>query len=539
MSPAGLNVFERGSFPRWLKVRQELDATDAGDVAAAVAREFTRPEVDGRQSGPVPASPSPPAAAASTASTRCSSHGRRGAAASAASRSSSPRWAATAAPPPRASSSSSPTTASRRRRWAARSGPAWRRSCSATVEDDVPVYFDRIAYEEADAVIPVGRVKPHTDFHGPIESGLMKMIAIGLGKQKGADTFHSPRLPRSFHHLIPAVGQFTLSHVNMPFGIALVENGYGHLGLIEAIPGRPDLRARSRSCSSIARDRMGRLPGERIDVLLVDEIGKDISGDGADPNVINRDISGELRKSEINPKPEIHRVIFRDLTADTEGNATGVGLGDFVLRRARRQDRPGIDLHERDHLEIPEPAADMPMVVDNDRQAHLSRPRQRALDRGGNRQDRPDQEHQGRRRVLGLRAAAPRAARHRQGRAPLRSRADPVRRIGHAHRAIGGQAGTGNRRGTPLCALATDRHAPTQPVILSAAKNLSPIPYERASFAPVAPLSPTPSAAPNSVAAIASRSATSAPTSTTTATSAANDATGNPGRHASYSSDWR
>src|SRR5918994_1671854 len=87
---------------------------------------------------------------------------------------------------------------------------------------DVPVWFDRIAFEEADAVVPVGRVKPHTDFHGDVESGLMKMIAIGLGKQQGASTFHGRGIGE-FHHLIPAVATYTLSKVPIPFGLALVE----------------------------------------------------------------------------------------------------------------------------------------------------------------------------------------------------------------------------------------------------------------------------------------------------------------------------
>ena len=195
MTSSSLSVFERGTFPRWAKVRQELDATEVGDVAEAVAREFTRPEVT-KAIGPG-------TRVCLTAGSRgidridqvLKACGGRGASGWAASRSSSRRWAATAAPPPRASSTCSPTTASPRRRWAARSGPAWRPFSSAMVEDDVPVYFDRIAYEQADVVIPVGRVKPHTDFHGPIESGLMKMIAIGLGKQKGADTFHRAGFP--------------------------------------------------------------------------------------------------------------------------------------------------------------------------------------------------------------------------------------------------------------------------------------------------------------------------------------------------------
>jgi hypothetical protein len=229
----------------------------------------------------------------------------------------------------------------------------------------VPVYFDRNAYQ-ADAVIPVGRIKPHTDFHGPIESGLMKMIAIGLGKQKGADVFHSHGFPE-FHRLIPAVGLFSISHVNMPFGVGLVENGYSHMSLIEAIPGRQILE-REKDLLKIARERMGRLPGERIDILIVDEIGKDISGDGADPNVINRDVSGELAKSEILPKPEVHRVIFRDLTPDTEGNATGVGLGDFVLRQLADKVDPHFTYMNVITSKYPA-GGRMPMVMDNDRQA--------------------------------------------------------------------------------------------------------------------------------------------------------------------------
>ncbi len=96
------------------------------------------------------------------------------------------------------------------------------------VRPGVPVFMDRNAREGADVVIPINRVKPHTDFSGEIESGLMKMIAIGLGKQKGADTFHRQGFA-TFHELIPAVAEFTISKVNIPFGLALVENGYARL----------------------------------------------------------------------------------------------------------------------------------------------------------------------------------------------------------------------------------------------------------------------------------------------------------------------
>ena len=247
-----------------------------------------------------------------------------------------------------------------------RFAPRWRRFRSAASRIRSQFIFDRIAYEQADVVIPVGRVKPHTDFHGPIESGLMKMIAIGLGKQKGADTFHRQGFER-FSALIPAVGLFTISHVNIPFGIALVENGFSHLGWIEAVPANRILE-REQELLKLARQRMGRLPGERVDILLIDQIGKDISGDGADPNVINRDISGLLETSELNLKPTVQRVVFRDLTPDTEGNATGVGLGDFVLRQLVDKLDPVATYMNVITSKYPG-GGRIPMTVDNDRQA--------------------------------------------------------------------------------------------------------------------------------------------------------------------------
>lgn len=194
----------------------------------------------------------------------------------------------------------------------------------------MPTYRHRNAYQ-ADAVIPVGRVKPHTDFRGPVESGLMKMIAIGLGKQHGANFFHHQGMGE-FHHLIPAVASYTISRVNIPFGVAVIENGYGHLAQAEAVPAER-IYEREQELLRIARGRMGRLPGDQVDVLIIDRIGKDISGDGADPNVINRDVAGTLPPNEEPVRPHVQRVIMRDLTDNTNGNATGVGMGDVVLRR--------------------------------------------------------------------------------------------------------------------------------------------------------------------------------------------------------------
>ncbi|MCC6793248.1 MAG: DUF2088 domain-containing protein [Thermomicrobiales bacterium] len=365
MSSSSLSVFERGTFPRWTKVRQQLDATEVSDVAAAVAQEFARPEVT-RAIGP---------------GTRvCLTGGSRGidkidlvlkaAVAEVRKLGGEPFII------PAMGSHGGATTEGQLDILAHYGVTPELMGCEirasmetvelGTVEGDIPVYFDKIAYEQADVVIPVGRVKPHTDFHGPIESGLMKMIAIGLGKQKGADAFHRQGFGR-FHTLIPAVGLFTLSHINMPFGIALVENGYGHLSLVEAVPGR-EIIDREPELLKLSRERLGRLPGEKIDILFVDEIGKNISGDGADPNVINRDISGLLETSELNLKPSIHRVIFRDLTEDTQGNACGVGLGDFVLRRLADKIDP-ISTYMNVITSKYPAGGRTPMVVNDDRQA--------------------------------------------------------------------------------------------------------------------------------------------------------------------------
>lgn len=365
MALTGLSVFERGTLPRWARVRQTLESTEISDVAAAVAREFARPEVraaitDGtrvalpggsrgidridevlraavnevRKLGGVPfIIPAMGSHGGATADGQLALLDHYGITPEA-------------------------------------MGCEIRASMETVelgmVEGDVPCYFDRIAYEQADVVIPIGRVKPHTAFRGPIESGLMKMMAIGFGKQKGADTFHSRGFDE-FHTLIPAVGQFNLEHVNIPFGIALVENGYGHLGLIEAVPAR-GMMEREQELLMIAKEWIARLPGESLDVLIVDEIGKNISGDGADPNVTNRSVTGLLERAGEAVKPTIQRLVVRDLTADTEGNATGMGLFDVALRRAIDKFDP-VATYMNCITSKELAGARLPATVDNDRQA--------------------------------------------------------------------------------------------------------------------------------------------------------------------------
>ncbi len=206
------------------------------------------------------------------------------------------------------------------------------RSDMATVElgevrPGVPVFLDRHAHDEADLIVPINRVKPHTDFTGEIESGLSKMIAIGLGKQRGADTFHRQGFA-TFHELIPAVAAFTLAHAPIPFGLALVENGHARLVHVEAVPAARIL-SRERELLVLAREAMARLPLAAIDVLVLDFIGKDISGLGMDSNVVGRYYTGPT-----GVPPAIQRIVVRDLTPETEGNAVGIGMADVVLRRA-------------------------------------------------------------------------------------------------------------------------------------------------------------------------------------------------------------
>jgi len=195
------------------------------------------------------------------------------------------------------------------------------------VRPGVPVFVDRHAFEDADLIVPINRVKPHTDFTGEIESGLLKMIAIGLGKQKGADTFHRQGFA-TFHELIPAVATYTLAHAPIPFGLALVENGLARLMHVETVlAGR--IAERERELLVMARNAMARLPLAAIDLLVLDFIGKDISGLGMDSNVVGRYYTGPTGSG-----PAIQRIVVRDLTDETEGNAVGIGMADVVLRRA-------------------------------------------------------------------------------------------------------------------------------------------------------------------------------------------------------------
>ncbi|PIV06514.1 MAG: [Fe-S]-binding protein [Syntrophobacterales bacterium CG_4_8_14_3_um_filter_58_8] len=195
-------------------------------------------------------------------------------------------------------------------------------------QDGVPVFIDKNAFE-ADGIIVVNRIKPHTKFKAPIESGLMKMMAIGMGKQKGAEYYHKAAIQYTFPKIIVDVGREVLKKVPILCGLGLVENGYDQTAAIAAV--LPDeLEKKEKELLILAKRMMPRLPFTEIDLLIIDEMGKDISGTGIDPNVTgrNRDILGVF------PHPvNVRRLFVRDLTPFSGGNATGIGLADLTTKR--------------------------------------------------------------------------------------------------------------------------------------------------------------------------------------------------------------
>jgi hypothetical protein len=186
----------------------------------------------------------------------------------------------------------------------------------------VPVYMDRLA-AEADGIVVCGRVKAHTAFKAPIESGLCKMLAVGLGKQRGADTMHAAGLAQT----IPEAATVSLATGKVILGLAIVENAADEpYRIVAASPDR--FHETDRELLALSNGLLPRIPFEQLDVLVVDWIGKNISGSGLDPNVIGmwRRLGGER-------KPDYRRIVVRDVTPESHGNALGVGWADFTTRR--------------------------------------------------------------------------------------------------------------------------------------------------------------------------------------------------------------
>ncbi|HHX01424.1 MAG TPA: DUF2088 domain-containing protein [Firmicutes bacterium] len=194
----------------------------------------------------------------------------------------------------------------------------------ASLDNGLPVYVDRLACQ-ADGIVVINRVKPHTAFRGPIESGLMKMLSIGLGKQKGAEACHQLGFKHMAEH-VPAMARIIIDKLPVLFGVATVENAFDQVMKIQVVPAHA-IENEETELLKIAKANMPKLWFDQIDVLIIDEIGKNISGDGFDPNVV-----GRYPTPYAYGGPDVTKIVVLDLTDETEGNANGIGTADFTTR---------------------------------------------------------------------------------------------------------------------------------------------------------------------------------------------------------------
>jgi hypothetical protein len=234
--------------------------------------------------------------------------------------------------------------------------------------DGLPVHLDAHAAGAA-AIFLVSRVKPHTDFHGPHESGLAKMAAIGLGKRSGAQVMHSAGVP-GLRDLVPRAARLLAGQGRLLGGLAAVENQRDQTALVRGVPAAGIAGDLEAELLERARELMPRLPFDHLDVLVVDRMGKDISGTGLDTNVLNRmRIVGE-------PEPEglhIVAITVLELTPASGGNAIGVGLADFIPERLRQQiDVPATYANSLTAGIVGLERAKLPMTMASDRDAVLA-----------------------------------------------------------------------------------------------------------------------------------------------------------------------
>jgi hypothetical protein len=201
-------------------------------------------------------------------------------------------------------------------------------SLGATPEG-YPVLLDKHA-STADHIGVVGRVKPHTGYHGPIESGLLKMMMIGLGKHAGAIEYHRVLLEKPYGEVVRSVGRVVRDKGRVAFGLAIVENAYDETARIAAV--KPsEFEAREEELLVLAKQWLARLPFPVGDLLVIDEIGKDISGSGMDTNVVGR--KRAFRGQSLENQPQMRHIFIRGLSERTHGNGTGLGLADFTTTR--------------------------------------------------------------------------------------------------------------------------------------------------------------------------------------------------------------
>jgi hypothetical protein len=198
-----------------------------------------------------------------------------------------------------------------------------------TAFSKAPVYFSRDALD-CDHTICINRIKPHTKFKARFESGLLKMLCVGLGKHQGALSYHKWALKFGFAELLAQMAEVIMANTNFRFGIAIVENAFEQPLIIEAIVAH-HIMQREPVLLKIAKDKFPRLPIPEADVLIIGEIGKDISGAGMDPNVTGR--AYDLKESDFSKDFSTTRLALLNLSEKTKGNGVGLGNADFITEK--------------------------------------------------------------------------------------------------------------------------------------------------------------------------------------------------------------
>ena len=231
-------------------------------------------------------------------------------------------------------------------------------------EQGIPVYLDgQVA--KADHIVLINRIKKHTDFVHKFESGLLKMMAIGLGKQKGAAIYHQAMLTYGYANIIHSISQQVMKHANILFGVGIVENGYGETARIGLCP-RDKIEEHEIKLLKLAKKLAPALPFDAADIIVIDEMGKDISGTGFDTKVVGR--IGMPLVAEDPEFPKIKRILVCDLTKESEGNAVGVGTADFITRRLYEKiDQETLNMNAITGV-CPE-TGKIPLTLKNDREA--------------------------------------------------------------------------------------------------------------------------------------------------------------------------
>jgi hypothetical protein len=201
---------------------------------------------------------------------------------------------------------------------------------AGTTAEGFPVLLDKYA-SQADHIGVIGRIKPHTGYCGPVESGLLKMMMIGLGKHEGAKLYHRILLEYPFDQVVRSVGRTLRQSAPISFGLGIVENAYDETAYLEAV--KPaDFEPREEHMLVLAKKWLARLPLREADLLIIDEIGKDISGSGMDTNIVGRKRAFRTDPSPAG-EPNMRRIFVRGLTEHTHGNAAGIGNADFTTTR--------------------------------------------------------------------------------------------------------------------------------------------------------------------------------------------------------------